>query len=99
MAHPARAALPALLALASCATDTQVRNRTALNQLQLGMSKDDVQKQLGPAETSESVLVEGKELLVWWYTTAYFTKDPVVFEDGKVTGWGPSAKSKLPAKK
>ena len=66
---------------------------------ELGMSKEDVQKEMGPAEKSESLLLEGKELLVWWYTTAHFTEEPVVFEDGTVAGWGPSAKSKLPAKK
>lgn len=79
----------------SAAVPTSVsspRDMTATARLELLMSKEDVARLLGLPDRTEGFLAEGKKVMVWTYRLGYpggrQVLTPLVFENGRLTGWG-----------
>ncbi len=73
------------------------RNRENLNQLNLGMSTTDVRDLMGTADFNESLSKADKRYQLLYYRTQRLRGDgttskdectPLVFEEGKLIGWG-----------
>ena len=60
--------------------------------LELRMSKAEVSRLLGVPERTEGFLTEGKQVVVWTYRLGdpggHQVLTPLVFEDGRLSGWG-----------
>lgn len=78
----------------------QEHNRDLIAQLQLGTSKSDVIAKLGQPDNSEAFSAAGASYEVLYYRTRHRHSDgettrdettPLVFRDGKLTGWGDAA--------
>ncbi len=82
----------------SCWQATQARNRDGLLRLKIGMTKEEVLRIMKKPVLNEAYKTEdGKELVILFFYTnrmwadGNYTRDectPVVFEDGRVVGWG-----------
>jgi outer membrane protein assembly factor BamE (lipoprotein component of BamABCDE complex) len=87
-----------LFASSACWRVTQSRNRGNLMSLKLDMTKEDVIRIMGKPTLNEAYKTDkGKNLEILFYYTnrtwadGNITRDectPIVFEDGKVIGWG-----------
>lgn len=87
-----------LILLAGCATYEMSKNNDALLNLDMGMSKQQVVEVMGKPDLNEAYeSLYGKSVVIYFYYTqrkwsdGNVTKDettPVVFENGKLIGWG-----------
>ncbi|WMS85960.1 DUF3192 domain-containing protein [Pleionea litopenaei] len=75
----------------------QQENVALLSQLSIGSSINDVTEIMGGADDTEGFEKDGKTYIVLYYRTRRVHEDgqttrdettPVVFEDGKLIGWG-----------
>lgn len=94
----------AVLLLTACANAFISKNRANLTRLNLGMTKDEVHSVMGregyryqgnPYRSAMYLAADGKPVEAFYYWTDHTAngvpdKDltPVVFNDGKVVGWG-----------
>jgi outer membrane protein assembly factor BamE (lipoprotein component of BamABCDE complex) len=87
-----------LVSLLSCASAQMSRNNDNLLLLEMGMTKEQVMKIMDKPDLNEAYQsLNGKSVVIYFYYTerqlsdGNITKDectPVVFEDGKLVGWG-----------
>jgi hypothetical protein len=67
-------------------------NMAAATRLELYMSREDVQRLLGPPERTEGFRAGGRAVIVWFYRLenrqGRRVATPLVFEEGRLTGWG-----------
>jgi len=77
--------------------DTQVTNREAISQLDMGLSTQAVKDQLGAPADSEAFMDDGEEVRVLFYRTNHKHSDgettrdettPLVFRNDQLVGWG-----------
>ncbi|WP_144392415.1 DUF3192 domain-containing protein [Pleionea sediminis] len=77
----------------------QSENQKYINQLSLGRSITEVTEELGGADDSEGFEKDGKSYVVLYYRTRHRHSDgqtsrdettPLIFENGKLIGWGSS---------
>jgi len=73
------------------------RNNELMLTLKIGQEKKEVLQVMGSPTKNETYMKNGKEIDIWFYRTSSFATDawdsdnyftPMVFEDGKLTGWG-----------
>jgi hypothetical protein len=72
------------------------RNSNMMLALKLSQSKPEVLKQLGNPHRNEKYNINDKEIDVWFYRTSWNADNletddeftPMVFENGKLIGWG-----------
>jgi len=84
--------------LTSCASLKMAKNNENLLKLKMGMSTDEVISIMGKPDLNEAYKsLNGKPIIIFFYYTqrkwadGTITKDkctPVVFENGKLIGWG-----------
>ncbi len=76
---------------------TQDKNRSAISELNMGMSRDQVIAKLGAPADSEAFTQDGEEVRVLFYRTRHAHSDgettrdettPLVFRSDKLVGWG-----------
>ena len=84
---------------------TQDFNRAAIADLTLGTSINEIRDRLGTPEYSEAVNQQGRDFLVLRYRTQHRHSDgdtttdettPLVFENGRLVGWGDVALLSIP---
>ena len=77
--------------------DTQEVNRSAISELDLGLSTQAVKDQLGAPSDSEAFMDDGEEVRVLFYRTSRkhadgeTTRDettPLIFKNDQLIGWG-----------
>jgi len=94
---PAPAAAAPGLQTASRTSTAATRSLTrgdmdAATRLELNMSREEVQRILGPPERTEGFRVQGRGVIVWFYSLANRqgrrVDTPLVFEEGRLGGWG-----------
>ncbi len=85
--------------------ETQSYNRAAIADLALGTPVNEVRERLGAPEFSEGVSQNGRDFLVLRYRTQHRHSDgdttadettPLVFENGRLVGWGDVALQSIP---
>jgi len=85
--------------------ETQEFNRATIADLTLGTSLNEVRDRLGTPEFSEGVNQQGRDFLVLRYRTQHRRSDgdttadettPLVFENGRLVGWGDVALQSIP---
>ena len=64
----------------------------AAARLDLNMSRQEVQRLLGPPARTEGFRLHGRGVIVWFYSLANRqgrrVDTPLVFEEGRLSGWG-----------
>lgn len=84
--------------------DRQEENRAAIAHLDIGMSRDEVEKRMGSPDFTEAFSHDGSEYHVLHYRTQHRHSDgettldettPLVFKDGALVGWGDTLYRKI----
>lgn len=72
------------------------RNSNSMLMLNTGASKQEVLNKMSNPHRNERYITNGKEMDIWFYRTSWNADDmetddeftPMVFENGKLIGWG-----------
>lgn len=84
--------------------ERQERNRNIISRLEIGQSREVVEKRLGEPDFTEAYVHEGGEYHILHYRTQHRHSDgettrdettPLIFRDGRLEGWGDTLYSRV----